>query len=144
MLTIHVSDEKMEEFLSAEAVKRSCLPEQVALALILCAADGNLADAILDDFRPSAIPETKPRRRSVQIRVMRSLPEFQAPNGTIVASVTDISRHLATDNRGCVRNAIHALVRKHLLDVVFVGSAGMPSRYRLTEAGNNFLQELGK
>lgn len=140
-LTIHVPDGRIADFLSAEADKRSCLPEQMALALMSCTAASGLADAILDGFEPAAIPRAVPRRSSLQVRVLRALPHFLAPNGTVVASMGDIAHRLGTENRGAVRNAVANLVRKGLVELLLVGTPNYPSRYRITAAGETFLEE---
>lgn len=142
-LLVRIPEGKIADILSAEADRRSCRPDQLAVALISCAADGNLIDAILDDLNPASVASFKPKRSSLQIRVLMALMAFHAPSGVLVASMSDIARRLNTSNRGAVRNAVHGLIRKNIIELVEVGRAGhSASRYRLTEEGKTFFGEL--
>ncbi len=144
MISVRIPEGPITEILSAEAGRRNCKPEQLALSLLHCASHGGLFEAVLDGFDPTILLTPRNDRRSLQIRVIRALPSFKAPNGTILASITDITQRLDYSSRGAVRNALLALMNKHLVALVERGTPGKPSRYRLTEQGEAFLREVGR
>lgn len=144
MITIKVPDGKISRFLTAEAERHDCRPDQIGLALISCTADADLADAVLDGIDPSTFGLIIP---SLQTRVLRALAGFRAPNGSYLVSLTDLARVLGYPNRGAIRNAIERMIAKRLLikiDNSRPGRSGIPSRYRLTPAGEDFLKEVGQ
>ena len=137
-----IAADTTSDWLAREARARSCTRRQLASALLSCIASSDMADAVLDGLDPS-LAFADPV--SPQVRIMRALPEFRAPNGTYLFSLTDMSTALGSVNRGAIRNAIHRLIAKRLLILIEppkVGRTGHPSRYELTEAGLAFIREI--
>ncbi len=142
MITIKVSDGNISRFLANEARRFDCRPDQVGLALISCTANADMTDAVLDGTDPSAFGIAVP---SLQTRVLRAFAGFQAPNGSYLVSLTDLAQVLGYPNRGAIRNAIERMIAKKLLIKVEnsrPGRAGIPTRYRLTQAGEDFMQRI--
>lgn len=144
MINVRIPEGPLSDFLLAEAERRACRPDQLGLALIRCATEGDLVEAVLDGFSPGSIMAPRNTRQSLQVRVMRTLPAFKAPNGTILASITDIARRLDYRSRGAVRNAILALIEKRLIVLHERGKPGKASRYRFTPEGEAFLRETDR
>ena len=94
----------------------------------------------MDGFNPA---EMQASVSSLQVRVLRCMSAFRAPNGTIPVSFRQIAEYLALNTRGQVSNAIQSLARKGMVDIVTHGRQGLPSRYRLTERAELFLKEIG-
>lgn len=140
-ISVRIPDGKVQDFLQREAEKRTCQPWQVALALVTCVANSDLAEGVLDGFDPAKIGAVA--SSGLQVRILRCLPAFKVPNGTFLASFRQIADYLGLNTRGQVSNAIQALVRKGMIEIVIHGRQGEPSRYRLTERAELFLKEIG-
>jgi hypothetical protein len=143
-LTIAIPDGPVADFLRNEAGRRSCKPQQVAVALLACTMNGDLIEAVLDGTDPATV---LPTRQSPQVKILLAMHQFRAPNGTYLISLTDMAKALDTPNRGAVRNAIQRLIAKRLLEQIegsSPGRTGQPSRYRMTDAGVEFLAEISQ
>ncbi|TPK59052.1 MULTISPECIES: helix-turn-helix domain-containing protein [unclassified Mesorhizobium] len=141
-IRININDDAVGRVLADEAVKRGCNPGQLAVALIHCAAQGALFDAILDDVDPGNFSALG--RTSLQVRVLKALKAFEAPNGMLVASFLDIATYLGLNSRGPVSTAIAALVDKGMIERAEAGRQGVPSRYRMTVKAQLLLKELAR
>ncbi len=126
-------------YLQSEAERRTCTPQALATALITCVAKGELVDAVLDGTDPSAFSAIG--RTSIQVRVLKALRAYEAPNGTMTASFGELGARLGV-SRGSVSTAVAALIAKGFLDQVTRGQPGAPSRYRMTPMAIDLLAEL--